>query len=92
VQLVLHVTDGHEDQARHHGDNGSCQVTHVRLLCWRNVRRLNCPGNRDLTIPGSKQARPPGYSIEAHRTIVFAALAVSRWIEDQAGWYGPARV
>jgi hypothetical protein len=25
-------------------------------------------------------------SIEAHRTIVFAALAVSRWIEDRTGW------
>jgi hypothetical protein len=25
-------------------------------------------------------------SIEAHLTIVFAALAVSRWIERQTGW------
>jgi hypothetical protein len=25
-------------------------------------------------------------SIEAHLTIVFAALAVSRWIEEQTGW------
>ena len=25
-------------------------------------------------------------SIEAHLTIVFAALAVSRWIEHQTGW------
>lgn len=25
-------------------------------------------------------------SIEAHLTIVFAALAVSRWIEDITGW------
>ena len=25
-------------------------------------------------------------SIEAHLTIVFAALAVSRWIEDSTGW------
>ena len=25
-------------------------------------------------------------SIEAHLTIVFAALAVSRWIEDTTGW------
>jgi hypothetical protein len=24
--------------------------------------------------------------IEAHLTIVFAALAVSRWIEDRTGW------
>ncbi len=34
---------------------------------------------------------PPIYhrtrdSIEARRTIVFAALAVSRWIEKQTGW------
>jgi hypothetical protein len=36
------------------------------------------------------QARPVYHRkrdpIEAHLTIVFAALAVSRWIEDQAGW------
>jgi hypothetical protein len=36
------------------------------------------------------QARPIYHrkrdSIDAHLTIVFAALAVSRWIEDQAGW------
>jgi hypothetical protein len=36
------------------------------------------------------QARPvyhrKRYSIEAHLTIVFAALAVSRWIERQTGW------
>jgi len=36
------------------------------------------------------QARPIYHrkrdSIEAHLTIVFAALAVSRWIEAQAGW------
>jgi hypothetical protein len=36
------------------------------------------------------QARPIYHrtrdSIEAHLTIVFAALAVSRWIENQSGW------
>ena len=36
------------------------------------------------------QARPTYHrtrdSIEAHLTIVFAALAVSRWIENQTGW------
>jgi hypothetical protein len=36
------------------------------------------------------QARPVYHylrdSIEAYLTIVFAALAVSRWIEHQAGW------
>jgi Transposase DDE domain len=36
------------------------------------------------------QARPVYHrkrdSIEAHLTIVFAALAVSRWIENQTGW------
>jgi len=36
------------------------------------------------------QARPVYHhqrdSIEAHLTIVFAALAVSRWIEQQTGW------
>jgi len=36
------------------------------------------------------QARPVYHrqrdSIEAHLTIVFAALAVSRWIERRTGW------
>jgi hypothetical protein len=36
------------------------------------------------------QARPIYHhqreSIEAHLTIVFAALAVSRWVEDRTGW------
>jgi hypothetical protein len=36
------------------------------------------------------QARPVYHhqrdTIEAHLTIVFAALAVSRWIDDRAGW------
>jgi transposase len=36
------------------------------------------------------QARPIYHrkrdSIEAHLTIVFAALAVSRWVEHQTGW------
>src|SRR3954452_118123 len=36
------------------------------------------------------QARPIYHhqrdSIDAHLTIVFAALAVSRWIEDSTGW------
>jgi hypothetical protein len=36
------------------------------------------------------QARPIYHrkrdSIDAHLTIVFAALAVSRWIEHQTGW------
>jgi hypothetical protein len=36
------------------------------------------------------QARPIYHrkraSIEAHLSIVFAALAVSRWIENQTGW------
>ena len=36
------------------------------------------------------QARPVYHrkrdSIEAHLTVVFAALAVSRWIEAQTGW------
>ena len=39
---------------------------------------------------GDLQARPVYHrkrdSIEAHLTIVFAALAVSRWIEARTGW------
>ena len=41
------------------------------------------------------QARPIYHhmrdSIEAHLTIVFAALAVSRWIEDRSDWSIPRR-
>ena len=37
-----------------------------------------------------RQARPICHhqrdSIEAHLTVVFAALAVSPWIEDRTGW------
>jgi transposase len=29
---------------------------------------------------------PKRHSIEAHLTIVLAAMAVSRWIENQTGW------
>lgn len=36
------------------------------------------------------QARPIYHhnrdSIEAHLAIVFAALAIGRWVEDQTGW------
>jgi hypothetical protein len=36
------------------------------------------------------QARPIYHhkreSIDAHLTVVFAALAVSRWVEDRTGW------
>lgn len=36
------------------------------------------------------QARPIFHhkreSIQAHLSVVFAALAVSRWVEDQTGW------
>jgi hypothetical protein len=49
------------------------------------VKRKNLPdGQSDL------QARPIYHrtrdSIEAHLTIVFAALAASRWIEHVTGW------
>jgi hypothetical protein len=40
--------------------------------------------------PTTAQARPIYHhtrdSIEAHLTMVFAALAVSRWNENQTGW------
>jgi hypothetical protein len=43
-----------------------------------------------MTLDHDLQARPIYHhqrdSIDAHLTIVFAALAVSRWIEDQTGW------
>jgi hypothetical protein len=36
--------------------------------------------------PSTTTAKHLRDSIEAHLTIVFAALAVSRWIERQTGW------
>jgi hypothetical protein len=54
-------------------------------------RRLP-PAVPDRKVVPHIQTRPrPIYhhqrdSIEAHLTIVFAALAVSRWIEDRTGW------
>jgi hypothetical protein len=48
------------------------------------IEKSFCMSQTDL------QARPIYHrtrdSIEAHLTIVFAALAVSRWIENQTGW------
>jgi hypothetical protein len=45
---------------------------------------------------GDLQARPIGHrkrdSIEARLTIVFAALAVSRWAEGAAGWSSGRRI
>jgi hypothetical protein len=43
-----------------------------------------------MTLDHDLQARPIYHhqrdSIDAHLTIVFAALAVSLWIEDRTGW------
>ena len=43
-----------------------------------------------MTLDHDLQARPIYHhqrdSIDAHLTIVFAAPAVSRWIEDRTGW------
>ncbi len=57
---------------------------------------LPCAKLRSLALvsrytgDGMLQARPVYHrkrdSIEAHLTIVFAALAVSRWIEHRTGW------
>ena len=48
------------------------------------IEKSFCMSKTDL------QARPIYHrtrdSIEAHLTIVFAALAVSRWMENQTGW------
>jgi hypothetical protein len=48
------------------------------------IEKSFCMSRTDL------QARPIYHrtrdSIEAHLTIVFAALAVSRWIDNQTGW------
>ena len=63
MQLVLHIDDGQEDQTRHHGDDGPCQVTHVRLLHWRNAHYPNCPGRRDLSIPAHGSRRKESVTI-----------------------------
>ena len=51
--------------------------------CFRSRRASGCPSN-DL------QARPIFHykreSIEAHLTVVFAALAISKFIEAETGW------
>ena len=48
------------------------------------------PVTAEFVIGSYLQARPIYHrtrdSIEAHLTFVFAALAVSRWIENQTGW------
>jgi hypothetical protein len=57
-------------------------------------RRLTLRHIRDWRIRNRRQAPPPSLpiyhhkrdSIEAHLTIVFAVLAVSRWIEEATGW------
>jgi hypothetical protein len=62
--------------------SGACPASRVGTGCSRSK------------IVQDVQARPAGRpiyhhqrdSIEAHLTIVFAALAVSRWIEQATGW------
>jgi hypothetical protein len=39
-----------------------------------------------ITCPGRRLHHRTRDSIEAHLTIVLAALAVSRWIEATTGW------
>lgn len=41
---------------------------------------------KDWPGPQSGPSRNRAAQIEAHLTIVFAALAVSRWIEHHTGW------
>ena len=61
-----------------------------RSLVWRAADRLEIPAA--AAAPTSDPAghaeryHPKRDSIEAHLTIVFAALAVSGWIEAQIGW------
>jgi len=54
------------------------------------VCRAGNPSNSFRMSKHDLQARPIYHhqrdSIEAHPTIVFAALAVSRWIENPPGW------
>jgi hypothetical protein len=51
--------------------------------CSRSRSRSGCPSTICRPRPIYNRTRD---SIEAHLTIVFAALAVSRWIEDTTGW------
>ena len=55
------------------------------LTC--GVSRLNDHSACQITIcRAARSTTTLRDSIEAHPTIVFAALAVSRWIEHQTGW------
>ena len=54
-------------------------------------RRREHPGEKSFRMPKSDLQTRPIYhrmsdSIEAHLAIVFATLAVGRWIESQVGW------
>jgi hypothetical protein len=55
-----------------------------------STRARTSPAGTSSPSPGplgpARSAVTSGSSIEAHLTIVFAALAVSRWIEAQTGW------
>ena len=73
------------------GPSGPLPVTSSRtgvlLEALERACRALGPGR---AAGGDLQARPIYHrkrdSIEAHLTIIFAALAVSRWIEAQTGW------
>lgn len=60
------------------GTVSTCRYSPIRPAIWCGPRR-RCPG-RCTTYHRKRD------SIGAHLTIVFAALAVSRWIETRTGW------
>ena len=75
------------------GWSGSAASNPLITLDRPGLQRSPAPVRTKLIRVRSKsdrQARPVYHrkrdSIEAHLTIVFAALAISRWIEAQAGW------
>ena len=51
--------------------------------CGASRRRSGCPST---TCRPARSTTAPANPIEAHLSIVFAALAVSHWIEHQTGW------
>src|SRR5437762_6301498 len=74
------------------GPTGGSQLSGGRRVC---PDQHECPRRFEIEksfrmAKSDLQARPIYHrtrdSIEAHLTIVFAALAVSRWIEDTTGW------
>jgi hypothetical protein len=82
-----------QDQRRPVGEHLN-QPAHRPVVRYRRFRadvRIRCRAQPGADLPpGGLQARPiyarKRDSIDAHLTIVFAALAITRLIEERTGW------